>query len=56
MTADTAMEIVKRVAPKLPFGQQCDIAVELIRAFHAGVNEEMAFTRKLMGIEKSDDL
>jgi len=52
MTADTALEIVKRVAPKVPFGTQCDIAMELIKAFHAGVREEMAFTRQLMGIEK----
>jgi len=56
MTADTALEIAKSVAPELPFGQQVDIAVELIRAFHLGVREEMAFTRQLLGIEKSDVL
>ena len=56
MTADTALEIAKRVAPTLTFGEQISIAVELIRAFHAGVREEMAFTRQLMEIEKSNAL
>ena len=56
MTADTALEIAKRVAPELPFGQQVDIAVELIKAFHEGVSEEMVFTRQLLGIEKSNVL
>lgn len=48
MNADKALEIAKRVAPSLPFGQQVDIAVELIKAFHAGVKEEIDFTRKML--------
>jgi hypothetical protein len=52
MTADTALEIAKRVAPTLTFGEQTAVALELIRAFHAGVREEMKFTRQLLGLDK----
>ena len=48
MNADKALEIAKQVDPKAPFGIQCDIAIELIKAFHEGVREEMDFTRKIL--------
>ena len=43
MTAPEAMKIAAEIAPKADVTERCDIAIELIKAYHRGCSDESKF-------------
>lgn len=48
MNADEALEIAKKVVPDLDFGQQVDVAIEILKAYFKGCSEELAWHRQYL--------